>query len=277
MKLKHIWIACADLASTSPAAPVLAETTFTMDEVGVAVGEPEIAVDWNMGAAPDLLSISIDISFDPNLVVPVTSQDSNNIPGCIGNSDGAQLTSCRLLGAGDFIRLVLVSLSGGLGDANGTIIFSIDGDAAPGDMSDLSLAVENVVPTDFTVALANGSITIEPDAELTLAPNVFEFESQLVIEPPQQATFSVGNGAVVSSLQITSAFIGGGPFSVADNCVAEELAPGDECILTVTFDPDEVGEFTSALVVGSDGGTAAAILTGRAESVLLFGDRFETP
>lgn len=265
MNFKHTLTALMALGSVALAAPVFANPSFTIDDVTVREGDPQVSVDWNMGAAPGLLAIGIDITFDTDLFMPVTADGSNVLPGCIVNDGGASLQSCRLIFGDTTVRIVLTCLGCELQDASGTIVFNVDPAAVEGDSTVLGLNNFDIVPVDFTTDLTEGSITvIGSDAVLTLDPDVFDFGTQDILAPAQTADFTIGNAGNDDSLTVSTVSVGGAPFSVTGNCNGEEIAPGGTCVVTVTFDPTTAGSFADILQVSTDVGTATSNLSGAA-------------
>ncbi|MGY6630420.1 MAG: choice-of-anchor D domain-containing protein [Wenzhouxiangella sp.] len=149
-------------------------------------------------------------------------------------------------------------------DPIGFLVFTIDSNATVGDVIDLTfdgIVIENAPPTELTV----GTITIiDTDAELTLTPNSFDFGTQDINDGAQTADFTIGNDGDNDSLTVSDVTVNGAPFSVSGNCDGETLAPGETCVVTVTFDPAAAGSFSDTLVVDSDAGTAFSNLTGAA-------------
>ena len=262
MRVKDIFAAGAGLALLAVSASAAAQT-FTIGEATVTEGVPQVAVDWSLTAGSDMSGAAVDIAFDGDFISPVLGE-GNAVEGCLENVT-APNQACNVNPAGTIIRVTLQDFVNPLEDASGTITFDIDPDAVEGDSTDLALSVFSVVPTDVEITLVEGSVTIVgTDAVLTLDPDSVDFGTQDILAPPQTAEFTIGNDGDQDSLIIDSAAVGGAPFSVTANCDGEELAPGETCVVVVTFEPQEVGAFSDVLTVESDAGTVTAALSGEA-------------
>ncbi|MGY6553804.1 MAG: choice-of-anchor D domain-containing protein [Wenzhouxiangella sp.] len=263
MKVKNIIGASSGLLLLAVASAASAQT-FTVQDATAREGSEQVTVDWSLTGGSAMTAAGVDITFDSSLISPVLGEGIA-VANCIANNGGAQLEACNLVGDGDRIRISLQNFTTPLTTASGTITFNIDAGALEGDSTDLTLTVPSVVPTTVVIQLVEGSVSIVgTDAELTLTPASFEFETVDILDPAQSTTFTIGNAGEEDSLRITSISVGGAPFAISPNCVGDLLAPGATCPLTVTFDPTAPGDFTATLTVVSDAGTQTAALTGAA-------------
>lgn len=239
------------------ASTALSQSATVGDET-VAIGAAEVSVPWNLEGGGGLRALNIDITFDTTLFAPQTEADGQLIR-CLENVP-ASVTSCQTIGDGSVIRIALLQLPpNALGDQSGTLVFDIVGVAADGDVSPLSVEINNANPGGTTVDATSGSVTFQAlTAVLNVAPATLNFGTQQTgsTSAPRPVTISNdgsdGIDLEVTDINITGDFgpEGGGtcpalPFTLAD---------GASCTQHVEFSPSADGAATGTLTVVSDAG-----------------------
>jgi len=167
-----------------------------------ATGSGTIETDLGFVAQNDIAQFTVDISFDDSVLTPAVDNPGNPAPdvtGCIA-TPGANwepaATACRLIDPST-IRVVVASgfaanVPLDTADPFGSITWTVDASAEPGDSVPLTTAIDTVI--------ADGALL--PDSDLDID------EGSVTVEVPAGESFYSSNPDIGANLDFGSGVVG---------------------------------------------------------------------
>ncbi len=238
---------------------------WVFEDVTVPVGSTTASVNWTYTGGGGSSQNTVDIPGTNGIITGIA-----DLSNCILVED-ADNTSC--LDNGGTIRITMLNFdtANELGDASGTIVFSIDPAATDGQ-SGVVDATEVAGGFDVVPTITDGSVTVQagPPAVLDVTPPSIDFGSG--ISPttlgPETVTIANTGSAGAPDVNVSNlAFSGAdaGQFSITGGSCAGTafaVAAGTSCTVDIELAVNAVATFNADFDVTADVANASVALTG---------------
>jgi hypothetical protein len=261
--------------SLAPGASCEVSVTFTPSATGERTASLDVASD---GGDPS--SALSGTGVQPQVTLSPSSADFGD--QLVGATSGPQSFTVRNPGA-SAATLSSIGVSGADAgdfdvDASGCMGGSVNGSLAPGASCEVSVTFTPSATGERTASLDVVSDGGDPSSALrgigdppfvTLSPATRDFGDVVTGSSSAAALFTIANtGTRAATLTVIDTT---GPDAAdfvpnTDDCLVTHggtLAPGDSCVVQVTFSPSQAGTESASLAVASSGGDPSSALSGR--------------